>query len=251
MPFALLAIIAIGAAYLAIIQGGVPRAGGTLGHSLGVVGFLIMLSTETLYSLRKRLRKFTWGQMNTWLQWHVVTGLVGPFLVLLHTGWKFNGLAGILTLLTFVMVASGLVGRYIYTAVPRTLDGTESGGNAIQEQIAAIDRQLALVRVEVLSKGERAPRRRWAAVLGRPWLRWRQKQRLRKALARVPGVGENRQLQGLLRDRYRLQLQVDSLPQTRRLLALWHLFHMPLGVVVFSLAFIHVGAALYYATLMK
>ena len=33
---------------------GTPAASGLLGHSLGVVGLVMMLMTETLYSLRKR-----------------------------------------------------------------------------------------------------------------------------------------------------------------------------------------------------
>jgi cytochrome b561 len=42
-------------------------------------------------------------------------------MVLLHTAMRFNGLAGVATLLTAVVVASGIVGRYLYTALPRTL----------------------------------------------------------------------------------------------------------------------------------
>ncbi len=90
---------------------------------IGVVGFLLMLMTETLYSFRKRSRKGRWGSMQSWLQFHIFTGLVGPYMVLLHTSWKFNGLAGATTLLTIIIVISGFIGRYIYTRIPRSLDG--------------------------------------------------------------------------------------------------------------------------------
>jgi hypothetical protein len=46
-------------------------------------------------------------------------------------------------------------------------------------------------------------------------------------------------------------MQINSLAAGRRLLAVWHVVHMPLGLVLFTLAFVHVGAALYYATLLK
>ena len=49
------------------------------------------------------------------------------YLVVLHAGWKFNGLAGVLTLVTIVVVISGVIGRYIYTAVPRTLVNATTG----------------------------------------------------------------------------------------------------------------------------
>jgi hypothetical protein len=247
----LVAVLAIAAAYMTTCQNGIPKPGGLVGHSLGVLGFLMMLSTETLYSLRKRLHAFTYGRMSAWLQWHVFTGLVGPFLVLLHAGWKFNGLAGLLTLLTLVMVASGIFGRYIYTAVPRTLDGAALGGKALQERIAAIDCQLRQFGVDVLALTDREAPPGSLAVLGRPWLCWRHKRRLRRALRQLKAPAPARQLQTLLHDRHRLLLQADSLSGTRRLLALWHVFHQPLGVIVFSLAFVHIGAALYFTTFLK
>lgn len=66
----------------------VPAASGFFGHMIGVIGFLLMLATEILYSLRKRSRKARWGRMSEWLQFHIFTGLVGPYMVLLHTSWK-------------------------------------------------------------------------------------------------------------------------------------------------------------------
>jgi len=36
-----------------------------------------------------------------------------------------------------------------------------------------------------------------------------------------------------------------------RLLALWHSVHIPLGLTLFTAAFIHIGAAIYYATLLR
>ena len=50
----------------------------------------------------------------------MVTGLVGPYMVLLHTAMRFSGLAGLTMLLTVLVVASGLVGRFLYTRVPRS-----------------------------------------------------------------------------------------------------------------------------------
>ncbi len=98
----------------------IPPASELFGHGLGILGFILMLMTETLYSLRKRSRSARWGRMSDWLQFHIFTGLVGPYMVLLHTSWKFNGIAGVTTLFTIVIVVSGFVGLYIYTRIPRT-----------------------------------------------------------------------------------------------------------------------------------
>jgi cytochrome b subunit of formate dehydrogenase len=54
-----------------------------------------------------------------------------------------------------------------------------------------------------------------------------------------------------LLERYQIWLQIHALATTRRLLALWHLLHVPLGVVLFTLALVHIVAALYYSTFLK
>ncbi len=153
----------------------IPPARELFGHGIGILGFILMLMTETLYSLRKRSRSARWGRMSSWLQFHIFTGLVGPYMVLLHTSWKFNGLAGVTTLFTVVIVISGFVGRYIYTRIPRTSDGLE------------------------IESG----------------------------------------------------LSAEALKQARRLMALWHTIHIPIGMALFTAAFVHIGGALYYATFLR
>ena len=174
----LLAAVIITAVYAFMVfwYRAIPAAGSLFGHLIGVTGFLLMLLTETLYSFRKRSQKARWGTMQSWLQLHIFTGLVGPYMVLLHTSWKFNGLAGATTLLTIIIVISGFIGRYIYTRIPRSLDGTEISESATQ---------------------------------------------------------------------------AAALMRARRLLSIWHAVHIPIGIALFTAAFIHVGAALYYATLLR
>jgi hypothetical protein len=122
--YALLAIAGITALYLLAYRqhGSLPRASGLIGHGIGVAGFVLMLMTETLYSIRKRVTDASWGKMSSWLRFHIFTGLVGPYMVLLHTAMVFTGLAGLAMLLTVVVVVSGVIGRYIYTSIPRTID---------------------------------------------------------------------------------------------------------------------------------
>ena len=112
-----LAITASTFLYLVAVRGGLPAPGGLVGHGLGLLGFLLMVAAETAYSWRKRPGRSGPGPLRNWLTAHVVAGLVGPYLVLLHTAFRFKGLAGVLTLLMLVIVASGMAGRYLYTSV--------------------------------------------------------------------------------------------------------------------------------------
>lgn len=143
---AFISCILIGAGYGLVVfwTREVPAAGELFGHTLGIIGFILMLLTETLYSIRKRSRRAALGRMSTWLKFHIYMGLVGPFMVLLHTSWKFNGLAGASTLLTFIIVVSGFIGRYIFTRIPRTLDGLEIEGTLSQEALKRARQMVAL-----------------------------------------------------------------------------------------------------------
>lgn len=104
--------------YLLASRGGLPAPAGLVGHGLGILGGLLMLVAQTAYTWRKRPERSGPGPTRLWLQIHVVAGLVGPYLILLHTAFRFRGLAGVLTLLMLVVVLSGCVGRYAYTAAP-------------------------------------------------------------------------------------------------------------------------------------
>lgn len=262
---ATLAIVLISVLYLGVVtrMGSIPAAQGFFGHSLGVLGFLLMLMTETLYSLRKRNRTARWGRMASWLQFHIFTGLVGPYLVLLHTSWKFNGLAGVVFLLTVVIVTSGFIGRYIYTAVPRTADGAELQAHELELKIKQIEEfaerwlstqpgaALALRhRIEASSgKANISPMQilsRLITDLGYRVEWWREQRQMDQEL-RV----QANQLERLVEQRRVLQRQMASLATARRMLATWHSVHIPIGMALFTSAFIHIVAAIYYATLIQ
>jgi hypothetical protein len=134
-------------AFITYWERSIPAAGSLFGHLLGILGFILMLMTELLYSFRKRSESAKWGSMAAWLQFHIFTGLLGPYMVLLHTSWKFNGLAGATTALTILIVISGFVGRYIYTRIPRTLDGVEIGNPSGQIQAISLARTRRLMSI--------------------------------------------------------------------------------------------------------
>jgi hypothetical protein len=182
--YALLAIAVITGLYVLayLQQNAFPTASGLIGHGIGIVGFLLMLMTATLYTIRKRVTDARWGSVAKWLKFHMFTGLVGPYMVLLHTSMKFQGVAALAMGLTVVVLISGIVGRYVYTRVPRAIDGEMLPPNT--------------------------------------------------ATASGPELGRRR----------------DELVSRRRAYATWHAIHIPLTWALFVAAFVHVVAALYYAT---
>ena len=92
--------------------------GSGLGHAIGIIGASLML-VPLAYLFVKRipaLRKTVTQRvpMRTLLAWHIYAGILGPVLVLLHTGHHFESVLGAtLAGLTIVVVLSGYVGRYL------------------------------------------------------------------------------------------------------------------------------------------
>ncbi len=258
---AFLAIIVISIIYLfaVILLGGIPAASDFFGHTLGIVGFLLMLMTETLYTLRKRSRSARWGRVSSWLQFHIVTGLVGPYMVLLHSSWKFNGLAGMVMLMSGVVVISGFVGRYIYTAIPRNADGIELEAGDLQRQIEKLEAEIGRRLGERPDISDQlliySPISVSASIqgIGNPFgdliyrvSLWNIKRKMDPETR-----SQAASLSALLKRQRSLDRQRVSLAQTRRLMALWHTLHVPIGLALFTAAFIHIVAAIYYATLLR
>ena len=262
---AVAAILLITLAYGLVLHfnQGTPAAGSLFGHGIGILGFVLMLMTEILYTLRKRARTARWGRMATWLRFHIFTGLVGPYMVLLHTAWKFNGLAGALVLLTVVIVVSGFVGRYIYTAVPRTADGVVVEANELERQSQAAEAELhqwmaAQPEAASLLAGMLAPSPQPAGsspalVFERSFLDWKYRRQWQQVKRGLPAQARSQvaQLEGLEMRKRVLSRQIESLAMARRMLGLWHSIHMPIGVVLFTVAFIHIGAVLYFVITLR
>lgn len=81
---------------------------------LGVAGTLMMLFTELAYTYRKR-GVLHFGSVRSWLTLHVFTGIAGPVLIIIHTGFKFYGFAGWLAIFTIFVVLSGSLGRLLFS----------------------------------------------------------------------------------------------------------------------------------------
>jgi hypothetical protein len=236
-----------------------PSGGQPFGHWLGIGGALLMVSTEILYSVRKRTAWLRWaGPVRHWLSFHIFTGIVGPFLVLMHTAFAFRGLAGLTMLLTALVAASGFIGRFLYTAIPHSLAGTEASSDELVDDLqrtqAALEalvnqrppRLRALVAAD--SERQRVTRGDMMLVLLRGWDEWRYRLGLRRkirALEKAEGAAFH-DVEGLLLQRRTRERQMRMIQASRRLLSVWHIAHVPMGVALFSSLFIHVSATLYF-----
>ncbi|MEW6747855.1 MAG: hypothetical protein AB1486_34465, partial [Planctomycetota bacterium] len=100
------------------------RSSAGLGLALGVVG-LSLMSLNLTYLLRRALvRHHRLGSLRSWMGFHVATGILGAACVLVHSGlWLRSAPATVAIFALSVVILSGLVGRYLYARVPRSLEG--------------------------------------------------------------------------------------------------------------------------------
>jgi hypothetical protein len=224
--YALAAVVVVTGGYFAFtsVVGTMPPAAHLFGHGIGVLGFVLMLMTETLYTLRKRAKSARWGRVSWWLKFHIFTGLVGSYMVLLHPAMHFRGVAAVLSLFTVVVVASGVVGRYLYTRVPRVVEivgqATAPAAGAGPSGAAPGLLLQAPAVVPAVARSDSPG-----------------------ALRFSPPAAPERAAAAAVAAEYRV-------PGARKGLATWRALHVPLTFLLFAIAVVHIVGAIYYATLL-
>lgn len=262
LNLSLLVVIILTGVYVGYEVIATPGGGQPFGRALGILGATLMLMTEVLYSARKRWGLIRFGQVRHWLSFHIFTGIVGPTLVLMHTGLEFRGLAGLTMFLTVVVVVSGFLGRYIYTAVPRSMAGIEVDRRTLEAQTIRQREQMVgwsagkSIHIQRLVQQETALTARGSKtspwfILTRGLRESLQRRQLRAAINKLEKEERARmaEIETLINRQRRLKRQIDSLGTVRQMMALWHTLHVPLGLTLFGAMFIHITAAIYYSGL--
>jgi len=118
------------------------RPSGSIGLKLGFLG-LAMFLTIFLYPLRKH---WAWlgrqGSARHWLDYHVILGVWAPFVIAFHSSFKFHGFAGIAFWIMLAVSLSGVIGRYLYAQIPRSLNAAEISRKELQERQERLSLQL-------------------------------------------------------------------------------------------------------------
>ncbi|MDD5303149.1 MAG: hypothetical protein PHS14_08565 [Elusimicrobia bacterium] len=123
------------------------RSSGLLGLPFGIAGYaLIILNLG--YLLRRGYVHWKWmGSLRAWMSFHVFTGIVGALLVLLHSAFLARSPMGIIASVSlWIVVLTGIVGRFIYAHVPRSVQGQEL-------ELSELTRELEEKRRALLEKG--------------------------------------------------------------------------------------------------
>jgi hypothetical protein len=245
------------------------RSSGTVGIQLGFIS-LAMFGILFLYPLRKRWKWLSRiGATRRWLRVHVLFGVATPLVVTFHTAFRTNGVAGLAYWTMMAVVISGVVGRYLYAKVPRSLNSVKVSVEELGAQTAALAARLQdqnlfpageLIPLLKLPPAEEIRRMSivralWIMMridLSRPFRVSRLRRRALKGTQFLTTLGgflpsHNREVEtivGNLRRQSRLTTAIAFLDRTERIFHLWHVVHRPFSISFAILAGVHIGVAL-------
>ena len=249
-----------------------PKTG--LGYWLGILGAAAMLSL-LIYSLRKRNKTMRFlGSIPLWFRIHMMLGIVGPVLIVFHSNFKFGSFNSNVAFIAMLAVAcSGLVGRFLYRRIHMGLYGRKAEVREILAQVEALRHSLGhemeaanYVADQLNSFSRQIMQNFPTGVLASFWLGTRlsvqtyfmqsrllseAKRLIRKeGKARRWSLRQRRERLALIRDVTRAYfstvLKASELIFFERMFALWHIFHLPLFVIMVTAAVVHVWAVHHY-----
>jgi hypothetical protein len=263
----LVAVNALGAGYYVADQAtrvrdplhALLKPSGTVGQSAGVVAFLIFVFLW-LYPLRKRWKALSFtGPIGKWLDIHVTAALVLPLLLMIHAAWRADGLIGLGFVAMMIVWASGIVGRYLYTRIPRARSGMELTREEVvaqrKELIDDIAQATGLPRDQVEATLDVVPASAsqngvlgvFAALLANDVTRWRMTRELARrwqALAPDSHPLAAQRLKECVRLASReieLAQQARMLDATQQVFKWWHVAHRPFAMTALIAVVIHVA----------
>ena len=224
-------------------------------HPMGWTGSGMMV-VMMLYSVRKRVGMFrSFGLLRLWFSAHMFLGIMGPVLVTFHTTFKFNGIiATSFWSMIFTMVF-GILGRYIYIQIPRSLAGTELRVLDIENMVLTIDSRLGEfskgVNVSDLSRviDLRGKNPEDAGVIKTLVFMLRDDILISYRLHQLNGVLRKnhhlpwtvrKKIDFLLKKKAAFTRRMNYLSTTHKILHYWHIFHIPLAIVMFLIMILHI-----------
>lgn len=235
------------------------KPSGLLGHGYGVIGSLLMLIGIIIYMLRKRFRIFfRLGLLKHWLEFHIFLCTLGPVLILFHTSFKFGGLVAISFWSMVAVFASGIIGRFIYIQIPRTIEGRELSLSEVKNLKTDIDGTLKTnLNLDKESFDEILEiTKRKVGIYHSNFFSglFNANAEDRKSVKRAKNLllknnlapAENKKIIALIKSELSLNRKIDRLTTMQNLLKYWHVVHLPFALIMIVVMVVHVVVAVVF-----
>ena len=224
------------------------KASGIFGQGLGIIGTFLILFGVVLYITAKKygyLERFI--RLRYLLEFHIFLCTVGPIMVLFHTTFKFGGIVSIAFWSMVIVVLSGVVGRYIYNQIPRSISGRELSLSEIKkEQAEGLSILDDLIGEDTKLKTDILDYHNpygW----GLQNYRYERKQS-KQIAARLASLDLRKEQKTLVLNSAKVEREMERriarLATMQRLFKLWHVFHRPFALIMLIIVVVHIGVAI-------
>ena len=230
------------------------KPSGPMGHGLGILGTLLILIGVFSYIGRKK-NKFLprVGALKYWLEFHIFLCSVGPLLILFHTAFKFGGIVSISFWSMVAVVLSGVIGRFIYIQIPRTIQGRElslaeikemkDSMNLVLKNKYSLEESTYQQLITVTQKAEVLP----GIEIGDKTGPKRSEKRgikagVKKIISESGLSGRDKKgVMKLFRNEMKINARIRRLQLMQTLFKHWHVAHLPFALIMLVIMVIHVA----------
>ncbi len=219
------------------------KPNGLLGHGIGIIGSLSMVLGVSVYMLRKRMKSLSrWGKLKHWLELHIFLCTIGPILVLFHTSFKIGGLVSVSFWSMVAVVLSGVIGRFIYIRIPRTIEGRELSLNEVRDlktdigEILVTKYALDKISLDAIIESSQESRK------NRSGIRSIKKSLKDNHLSRF----QRAQVIKLVKNEISLNHRINRLQTMQKLFKYWHVAHLPFALVMLVIMVVHVAVSIVF-----
>ena len=233
------------------------KPSGILGHGMGIIGTLFIVIGVVLYMTRKRYHLLSrLGILKHWLEFHIFLCTLGPILVLFHTSFKFGGLVAISFWSMVAVFLSGIIGRFIYLQIPRSIEGRElslAEVRGMKTDVAGIvmnsynlDEESYNIIVESIKRKVELYHNNLLIRLVKKYIDDRRSLNAVKAILRknkLPKTEYNKILR-LVKNDILLNRKIARLDTMQNLFKYWHVVHSPFALVMLIIMVIHVAVTI-------
>jgi hypothetical protein len=229
------------------------KPSGILGHGFGIIGSLCMIIGVGSYMVRKRFRFLgRLGLLKHWLEFHIFLCTIGPILVLFHTAFKFGGLVAISFWSMVAVFLSGIIGRFIYIQIPRSIEGRELSLNEVRgmkSDVADIVRNSYNLDDETYNIIADSVKKKVGLYRKNAFVRFIMKYfDDRKSINEVSRLlkkhklpwAESQKILNLVTNDISLNRKIESLDTMQNMFKYWHVIHSPFALVMLIIMTIHV-----------
>jgi hypothetical protein len=232
---------------------------GFIGHGIGIAGSLLMIIGVFGYMARKRFRSLSRiGVLKYFLEFHIFLCTLGPILVLYHTTFKFGGIVAVSFWSMIAVVASGVIGRFIYLQIPRTIQGRElslsdlSGAEnelfaELQDNYKVNYEIIAQINIALSNSGSREKGNFIFRIINRFRFERKLMKQVRKELKTQQLIGKDyRKILKLFKSKIILNRRIAWLSTMQNLLRYWHVAHLHFALIMLVIMIVHIIVAVLF-----